>query len=127
MNAPATITDVITLMNSPLCSSWMWTRREGKQGARLTVFHDDMDRDTRTVVEIVERPGAAPVIYTHTVTGYNPTRNAWTSDQQRRTTYAPDRRGWSKIVDRAKAIALATKGYPNPAHVTYDRTNNATP
>lgn len=122
MQAPAKIADVIAVMDSPLCTAWTWTRREGRHGAILTVFHDDMERDTRTVIEVGERPGTAPVIHTTTVQGYDPKRHAWTGEQMRRTKYAPDRKGWSALVAKVKEQAIASTGYPNPLHVHYDRT-----
>lgn len=124
MNTPRTIADVLTAMRSPLCSHWSWHRAEGRHGASLRVTLDDMVNDRRTVIELRERIGAAPMIYTSTLHKFDHARSMWGEYlSEREATQAPDRKGWKALTEYVRAVALRTKYVPNPEHVHHFATN----
>lgn len=114
-----TAQDALKAMQHPLCKHWNWIRKEGKHGATLTVFIDDLANDTRIVVTIHERTGNPPTIKEQHLHGYNKTKHVWTIEGLQRNVIAPDRKGWKAIVETVRNYAMETKGVPNPKYISH--------
>lgn len=95
-----------------------WYRGDSPRQGELTLYHDDIAADRRTITRFTFRAHSITRTTTH-LSGYDPEKNMWTKypvPEERDD--LPNRAGEKKLREALRADALAQTGYPNPQSFT---------